>query len=334
MLGDGGTSRSARSSRALIAIAAGALLLVPNVTAHATTPPTEPPADSTTTTIESTTTTTVAPTTPATDPPPPATDPPPPPVTEPAAPPPPPPPPADIGEYRGPLPLGGCAISTVLRLNTVSNDVVCAERVLGGLGYQFAGPDEVFGLDSWYSLKDFQRNNGLRADGILGPTTGRRMGIWGTATPQPAASPAPEPAPEEPGAYGLPANSGGGRRIVYHRGQQRIWAVEADGTVVKTHLVSGRTREPYAGTYRVYSRSMYTYSAASPTIKWRYMVRFAHGPGGGNIGFHEIPTRYGVPLQSVGQLGQPLSGGCVRQSTADAQWMWNWAGVGTPVVVL
>jgi lipoprotein-anchoring transpeptidase ErfK/SrfK len=160
------------------------------------------------------------------------------------------------------------------------------------------------------------------------------MGIWVVATPQAAAAPAPEPAAQEPGAFGLPANSGSGRRIVYHRGQQRIWAVEGDGTVVKTHRVSGRTREPYAGTYHVYSRSMYTYSTENPLIKWRYMVRFAHGPGGGRIGFHEIPTKFGVPLQSEAQLGQPLSGGCVRQSTGDAQWMWNWAGIGTTVVVL
>ena len=102
---------------------------------------------------------------------------------------------------------------------------------------------------------------------------------------------------------------------MYSRAQQRVWAVEADGTVVKTHLVSGRRFEPYAGTYHVYSRSMYTYSTANPTIKWRYMVRFAYGPGGGRIGFHEIPNRNGVPLQSERQLGQPLSGGCVRQST-------------------
>jgi lipoprotein-anchoring transpeptidase ErfK/SrfK len=113
-----------------------------------------------------------------------------------------------------------------------------------------------------------------------------------------------------------------------------VWAVEADGRVVKTHRVSGRTYEPYAGTYRVYSRSMYTYSTANPIIKFRYMVRFAYGPNGGRIGFHEIPTKYGVPIQSTSQLGQPLSGGCVRQSTADAQWMWNWAGIGTKVVVL
>jgi lipoprotein-anchoring transpeptidase ErfK/SrfK len=79
---------------------------------------------------------------------------------------------------------------------------------------------------------------------------------------------------------------------------------------------------------------MYTYSVADPDVKWRYMVRFAYGPGGGRIGFHEIPTRFGVPLQSESQLGQPLSGGCVRQATADAIWVWNWAPIGTKVVVL
>jgi lipoprotein-anchoring transpeptidase ErfK/SrfK len=39
-------------------------------------------------------------------------------------------------------------------------------------------------------------------------------------------------------------------------------------------------------------------------------------------------------LQSSEQLGLPLSAGCVRQSTADAGWLWNWAPVGTKVVVL
>ena len=137
------------------------------------------------------------------------------------------------------------------------------------------------------------------------------------------------------GAFGLPANSGSGRRVVYSRAQQRVWAVEADGTVVKTHRVSGRLREPYAGTYHVYSRSMYTYSTENPDVKWRYMVRFAYGPGGGRIGFHEIPNKNGVPLQSVA----PARPAAVRRlrppvDTDDAIWMWNWAGLGTTVVVL
>ena len=159
-----------------------------------------------------------------------------------------------------------------------------------------------------------------------GPTISKKLTL---AEWQAAGSPAPSV--ELPP---VPANSGSGRRVVYSRAQQRVWAIEADGTVVKTHLVSGRLYEPYAGTYSVYSRSMYTYSTENPNVKWRYMVRFAYGPGGGRIGFHEIPNKNGVPMQAYSQLGQPLSGGCVRQTTADAIWMWDWAQLGTTVVVL
>lgn len=225
-----------------------------------------------------------------------------------------------------PLPAGTCTISTRVRYNSRGADALCLERVLRGLGYSFTGPDDWFGASSVRALQAYQRANGLQADGIAGPVTAGRLGIWANA-PSPAPPPAPNP-------QGLPANSGSGRRVVYDRAQQRVWAVESDGRVVKTHRISGRLHEPYAGTYSVYSRSMYTYSSSNPDIKWRYMVRFAYGPDGGRIGFHEIPNKFGVPLQSEAQLGQPLSGGCVRQSTPDAQWMWNWAGIGTKVVVL
>ena len=66
----------------------------------------------------------------------------------------------------------------------------------------------------------------------------------------------------------------------------------------------------------------------------RWMVRFAYSRRGDNIGFHEIPRRNGVPLQSNDQLGLALSGGCVRQSTNDSLIMWMWAQIGTVVVVV
>ena len=233
------------------------------------------------------------------------------------------------GTVAAPAPAS-CTIGGVVWLDTRGPAALCAEQVLIGLGYRLTGPDDWFGASSVSALRHYQRDQGLGVDGIIGEGTGDRLGIWAGPRGADAAVAAPEP--QDPGA--LPANSGSGRRVVYHRGLQRIWAVEADGTVVKTHLVSGRRREPYAGTYRVYSRSMYTQSTEQPDVKWRYMVRFAHGPDGGRIGFHEIPHRNGVALQSERQLGQPLSGGCVRQSTADAIWMWNWARLGTTVVVL
>ena len=152
----------------------------------------------------------------------------------------------------------------------------------------------------------------------------------------------------------LPDNSGTGRRVVYSKSRQRVWLVNENGTVERTHLVSGRLtwnqptpnnlaneREPefryYADPpafYRVASRSAYTCNIKNPAICWRYMVRFTKGPEGDNIGLHEIPNKNGRPVQTESQLGIPLSGGCIRQATPDAQFVWDWAWMGTKVVVL
>lgn len=139
----------------------------------------------------------------------------------------------------------------------------------------------------------------------------------------------------------LPANSGEGRRIVYSKTNMWVWLVEADGTITRDAAVSGNRRWnlPIPGTYSVSSKSMHTCSIENPSLCWRYMVRFARGPNAtwrDNIGFHEIPinTNTGGAVQGDWQLGEPLSGGCVRMATADATFLWNWAPVGTRVVVL
>ena len=131
-----------------------------------------------------------------------------------------------------------------------------------------------------------------------------------------------------------PAGSGVGRRIVYSKYQQRVWLMEDNGYITNTHLISGRYDIPAFGLYHVYSKSLSTFATHNPSITWHYMVRFAVGPQGGGIGLHEIPTQYGQPVQTVEQLGQPLSGGCLRQSHDDAIFVWNWTPIGTPVVVV
>ena len=150
--------------------------------------------------------------------------------------------------------------------------------------------------------------------------------------------PPPPPPPTLPPAPWwsiVPPNSGSGRRAVYSKSQQTVWAFDENDNLIKMHRVSGRQTpyDPAPGVYRVYSRSIRTYSINNPSITWGYMVRFAKGLQDGNIGFHEIPYQYGRPVQTEAQLGQPLSGGCVRQAVPDAIWMWNWAGIGTVVVV-
>jgi peptidoglycan hydrolase-like protein with peptidoglycan-binding domain len=220
-----------------------------------------------------------------------------------------------------PLPAPMCRVHHTIRTGSIGPEARCVESRLLQLGYAVSKVDTTFDRASATALGKFQFWNGLASSGVADRATLERLGIY-TSTP-------PSPPPTQ-----LPASSGTGRRVVYSRAQQRIWVVEANGTVSKTHRVSGRTWEPSAGTYQVYSRSLYTYSAKDPSVRWRYMVRFTYGFQGGRIGFHEIPNRNGVPLQSREQLGLPLSSGCVRQSTPDAQWLWNWAYIGTKVVVL
>jgi hypothetical protein len=144
----------------------------------------------------------------------------------------------------------------------------------------------------------------------------------------------PPPITEPGDSLDVPANSGAGRRVVYSKGVMRIWLIEEDGTIFDTHRVSGRMDQPSYGTYAVWSRSEFTCSNAHSNICMRFMVRFAHSWRGDNIGFHEIPRRDGVPMQTPEQLGEPLSGGCVRQATDDAIITWNWAQIGTSVVVV
>jgi lipoprotein-anchoring transpeptidase ErfK/SrfK len=162
---------------------------------------------------------------------------------------------------------------------------------------------------------------------INGPAS--TPGALPTRGPQVQLTP-PPPSPFDP-----PADTGSGRRVVYSKSQQTVWAYDENNTIIKMHRVSGRQdpRDPLPGTYQVWSRSLRTFSINNPTITWNYMVRFAKGDRDGNIGFHDIPYQYGQPVQTIDQLGQALSGGCVRQAPEDAIWMWNWAQIGTVVVV-
>jgi lipoprotein-anchoring transpeptidase ErfK/SrfK len=131
----------------------------------------------------------------------------------------------------------------------------------------------------------------------------------------------------------VPADSGEGRRIVFSESDQRVWLVDADETVERTYPVSGsRFDNLDPGTYRVQSKTRdATAFDASGTME--YFVRFATGFSE-PIGFHSVPRdNDGVLEQTKAQLGTPLSAGCVRQWKPDAIALWEFAPVGTPVVV-
>ncbi len=131
----------------------------------------------------------------------------------------------------------------------------------------------------------------------------------------------------------LPAASGAGRRVVFSEGLQRVWLVDSSERIRRTYPVSGSVFDNlFPGAYEVYSRSRHAVGIAdSGTME--YFVRFTQGTNGGAIGFHTIPIDDGARVQTVGQLGTPLSHGCIRQATSDAVALWEFAPIGTTVVV-
>jgi lipoprotein-anchoring transpeptidase ErfK/SrfK len=132
----------------------------------------------------------------------------------------------------------------------------------------------------------------------------------------------------------VPNKSGTGRRIVYANRQQRVWVINADNEVIRTFPVSGMLGQPGNGTFSVFSKSPTSYSPEFAGVTFRFMTRFAIGRNGGNIGFHEIPIRNSKPMQTVDELGAFKGSGCLRSSTKDALFIYQWATLGTKVVVV
>jgi hypothetical protein len=164
----------------------------------------------------------------------------------------------------------------------------------------------------------------IESDGVLRLSPFEEFGNVATGLEQEAAGVAPPP---------VPAESGEGRRIVYSNSEQRVWLVEADGSIFDSYLVSGKKGVPAPGDYAVYSKSELA-SAGHGGITMHNMVRFAHGTNL-PIGFHSIPNDgNGRPLQTEEQLGEYHSAGCVRQSPGEAAELYEWAQIGTVVVVL
>ena len=112
-----------------------------------------------------------------------------------------------------------------------------------------------------------------------------------------------------------------GRRAVYSKSRQRAWTVEADGTVSRTHLVSGRLtwNQPTPGTYtcsRARASRATSRTRRSAGASW---CASPSAPTATTSGSTRSRRSTACRSRSESQLGQPLSGGCVRQATPDAE---------------
>jgi peptidoglycan hydrolase-like protein with peptidoglycan-binding domain len=230
------------------------------------------------------------------------------------------------------------------------DSVTCAQIALVAAGYSTVEINGVFDDATDEATRAFQADFELYVDGIIGKVTATELGVWPGLDAFVVRT--PEPAPGAVDLSGMPlspvasagsdapelpedAGQGTGKRIVYERSSQRVWAIDDDEQIVRSYLVSGsRYRNEVPGWHTVYSRS-------ESALGWDlqadlpYMIRYTQTDRG-HIGFHAIPSwrESGEMLQTIDELGQRLSGGCTRQALEDAEFLWTFADVGTKVLVL
>jgi hypothetical protein len=243
---------------------------------------------------------------------------------------------------------GGCTIGALsVRLGSEGDGVACLQAALADAGYYDGDIDGYFGDPTLRAVMSFQEETDLFVDGVVGRESAIELEIWPDEESLVVRTPPPPPgamdsmgfrlspvASTGSDAPPLPDGSGTGRRVVYDRAGQRVWAVSADEEIIRSWLVSGsKYSNEMPGTHTVYSRS--ERSTAWNGKAWLpSMIRYQQTEIG-HIGFHAIPLRVSdnSPYQTTDELGTRLSGGCQRQANEDAAFLWAFADVGTKVVV-
>lgn len=107
-----------------------------------------------------------------------------------------------------------------------------------------------------------------------------------------------------------------GRLIGFHRVSTGKWSTP---TPVGTFTIKNKMPIAYSKPYDLY---MEWWMAFTPD---------------GSYGLHALPfwklANGGRKYEGVGHIGTPVSHGCIRQSDDDAKALYDWATVGTPVIV-
>ncbi len=151
--------------------------------------------------------------------------------------------------------------------------------------------------------------NGLTRDTIY---VGQRLRVSGSAT-------VPVPAPSQP----APGHGTAGEKwIDINLSTQTLTAYEGRTPVFTAIVSTGTSRTPtVVGTYSIY-------------VKYRATTMSGPGYHLTNVPFTMYFYRgYGIHgTYWHNNFGTPMSHGCVNMRTPDAEWLYNWAPVGTKVV--
>lgn len=131
----------------------------------------------------------------------------------------------------------------------------------------------------------------------------------------------PDPGPASPA-------SGGEKVIEINISSQSLRAWDGQQLVMETAVSTGKPGyETPRGQFSILSKERRHWS----TIYGVWMPYAMRVVGG--IFIHELPVRTSGEQYGAAQLGSPASGGCIRVGVGSAQRLYNWAHIGTTVLI-
>jgi hypothetical protein len=135
---------------------------------------------------------------------------------------------------------------------------------------------------------------------------------------------------QEPLPFGAPSYSGG-KYILVDISEQHMYVYEGDMLIYSFVASTGINNGTRTGMFAVQSKIPNAYGATWNI--WMPSWLGIYWSGGLENGIHALPILPGGATLWEGYLGSPISYGCVVLGTYEAQLLYDWAEIGTPVQI-
>jgi lipoprotein-anchoring transpeptidase ErfK/SrfK len=139
---------------------------------------------------------------------------------------------------------------------------------------------------------------------------------------------APTYAPQQQVSY---VSNGGSKYILVDISEQHMYVYEGDQLVYSFVASTGMNNATRVGTFAVQSKIPNAYGATWNI--WMPSWLGIYWAGGLENGIHALPILPNGATLWAGYLGRPISYGCVVLGSYEAQLLYDWAEIGTPVEI-
>ncbi len=131
--------------------------------------------------------------------------------------------------------------------------------------------------------------------------------------------------------YNSPPVYGGAKSILIDISEQHMYVYEGNVLVYSFVVSTGMNNATRAGSFSVLNKIPNAYGATWDI--WMPNWLGIYWAGGLQNGIHALPILPNGATLWAGYLGTPISYGCIVLGSYEAQLLYNWAEIGTPVEI-